>query len=266
MAEACKDLVKDLPYLRRYARALVGSQDRGDQYIRVCLETLLAEPERIAPDGNLQLQLFAVFHDVCTLLHAVEDPEEPGLEPAGHAPVEQRLARLPAIQKQVLLLVSLEGFSFQDTAYILHISEQEVRDHLDAARAEMQRQSAARVMIIEDEPLIAMDIARIVRGMGHTVCGTAADHDEAVALSVRTQPHLVLADIQLKGGDSGIQAVQDILRQVSVPVVFVTGFPERLLTGERLEPAFVVSKPFKPEVLTTVIGQALAMHPPRAAG
>lgn len=261
MSGTSQEILKHLPYLRRYARALVGSQERGDQYMRVFLEAILADPERIAPEGNLRTQLFAVFHDVCTLLHATdEDGAEGQLQ--GLVPVEARLSRLTPTQRQVLLLVSLEGFSFEDVGFILHLPESEVRDQLDAARKEMQRQHPARILIVEDEPLIAMDIARIVEEMGHTVCGTAANHAEAVALSKREAPHIVLADIQLKGGDSGIEAVQEILNGISVPVVFVTGFPERLLTGERLEPTFLVTKPFRPEALISVIGQALAMHPP----
>ncbi|TSD85209.1 response regulator [Mycobacterium sp. KBS0706] len=262
MTGTSQEILKHLPYLRRYARALVGSQERGDQYMRIFLEAILEDPQRVPADGNLRVQLFAVFHDVCTLLHATDGDDAAPLE--GLVPVETRLSQLTSTQRQVLLLVSLEGFSFEDVGFILHLPESEVRDQLDAARKEMQRQHPARILIVEDEPLIAMDIARIVEEMGHTVCGTAADHAEAVAVAKRASPHIVLADIQLKGGDSGIAAVQDILNGISVPVVFVTGFPERLLTGERLEPTFVVTKPFKPEALVSVIGQALAMHPPFA--
>ncbi|HEY9348651.1 MAG TPA: response regulator [Inquilinus sp.] len=262
MTGTSQEILKHLPYLRRYARALVGSQERGDQYMRIFLEAILEDPQRVPADGNLRVQLFAVFHDVCTLLHATDGDDAAPLE--GLVPVETRLSQLTSTQRQVLLLVSLEGFSFEDVGFILHLPESEVRDQLDAARKEMQRQHPARILIVEDEPLIAMDIARIVEEMGHTVCGTAADHAEAVAVAKRASPHIVLADIQLKGGDSGIEAVQDILNGISVPVVFVTGFPERLLTGERLEPTFVVTKPFKPEALVSVIGQALAMHPPFA--
>lgn len=263
MARKYDDLVKHLPYLRRYARALAGSQQRGDQYVRVCLEALMAEPQRIQSDVDLRLQLFSIFHDIWTIFDA-STPPAPVEEDLSGRPIEQGLAALPPREKQVLLLVSLEGFTFDQTAHILKISEGEVRDHLDRARAEIRRQASAPVLIIEDEPLIAMDIARLVIEMGHRVCGTASRKDEAIALARETLPALVLADIQLKGGDSGIDTVQEILRMIDAPVIFVTGFPERLLTGESLEPAFVVSKPFEPEMLKTAIGQALSMHPPRA--
>src|SRR3546814_1159248 len=84
--------------------------------------------------------------------------------------------------------------------------------------------------------MIAMEISRIVDEMGHSVCGTAARHADAVAIAATSHPALVLADIQLKDGDSGIAAVQEILQDWGVPIIFVTGYPERLLTGERVEP------------------------------
>ena len=61
-------------------------------------------------------------------------------------------------------------------------------------------------------------------------------------------------------GGSGITAVTDILRMSSVPVIFVTAYPERLLTGERPEPAFLITKPFEPETLDVAISQALAAY------
>jgi len=67
----------------------------------------------------------------------------------------------------------------------------------------------------------------------------------------------VLADIQLRGSDSGISAVKEIMQSMTVPVIFVTGYPERLLTGTQLEPAFVISKPFDPDLLRAAIAQAL---------
>ena len=63
--------------------------------------------------------------------------------------------------------------------------------------------------------------------------GTAASKDEAVAKARSQQPGLVLADINLGEGGSGIDAVTEILRSFDIPVIFVTAYPERLLTGER---------------------------------
>jgi CheY-like chemotaxis protein len=262
MSDASAEIVKHLPYLRRYARALLGAQDRGDEYVRVTLETYLAEPGRISGTTDFRLQLFSLFHDVWTVIAPEAGSDEP-FEPLGDKPPVRGVGMLPPRQRQVLLLISLEGFSFDDVAHILKIDNDEIRRDLDLARAELARIAKVRVLIIEDEPLIAEDIAELVTDMGHQVVGSAARENEALALAEERRPELILADIQLKGGDSGIRAVQNILRSTNVPVIFITGFPERLLTGEQLEPAFLISKPFEPEVLKAAIGQALTVHPPR---
>lgn len=262
MADASADLVRHLPYLRRYARALLGSQDRGDRYVRAVLESYLAEPDLIRPDGDARVQLFSLFHDLWTMIDPEADSEDrpDGLD--GET-VVRGVGQLPPRQRQVLLLISLEGFGFDEVSRILGLSLGEVRTELDGARREMSGLGSVRVLIIEDEPLIAEDIADLVSGWGHEVVGQAAREEEARRLAEEHRPELILADIQLKGGDSGIRAVQSILRSTNVPVIFITGFPERLLTGEQLEPVFLISKPFEPEVLKTAIGQALSVHPPR---
>ncbi|MDF2763040.1 MAG: hypothetical protein K0S81_18 [Rhodospirillales bacterium] len=259
MNDLSHEIARHLPFLRRYARALTGSQERGDRYVRVCLETILEEPGRIAPEEDPRLQLYSVFHDVWAVVQSVAPEDEGEAGGSGGDSLQQGLAALPAIERQVLLLISLEGFSYEETAQILGLERDEVRLLLHAAQEEMQRQTAASVLIIEDEQLIAMDLARIVEEMGHRLCGTAARQQEAIELAERTRPGLVLADIQLQNGDNGIQTVREILRRIDAPVIFVTGFPERLLTGEALEPAFVITKPFNPQTLKTAIAQALSL-------
>jgi CheY-like chemotaxis protein len=118
-------------------------------------------------------------------------------------------------------------------------------------------------MIIEDEAIIALHIKSIVVGLGHSVAGVARTRTEAVALAERSRPELVLADINLADGSSGIDAVKDILAEFDVPVIFITAFPERLLTGEKPEPAFLITKPFQPETVKAAIGQALFFHEAR---
>jgi CheY-like chemotaxis protein len=128
---------------------------------------------------------------------------------------------------------------------------------LDQASRDISSQVATDIMIIEDEPLIAMDIEDMVKGLGHNVTGIARTHSEAVELYHRTAPRMVLADIQLADGSSGIDAVNDILKNSTIPVIFITAFPERLLTGEKPEPAFLVTKPFNPDMVKALISQAL---------
>ena len=172
---------------------------------------------------------------------------------------------LPPVERQTLLLVSLEGFSFADTAYILGLTEAEARGFFNRAQEDIRRQAPATVLIIEDEKIIALDIASIVEEMGHSVCGVAEREHEALAMARTTKPQLILADIQLKDGDSGIVAVQEILKSTDIPVIFITGFPEYLLTGRTVEPVFVITKPFKSETLKAAIAQALSSSQPSAA-
>lgn len=258
------DIVRLLPYLRRYARALTGSQSTGDQYVRLCLEAILAEPDRIKNTDNLRVELFAVFHDAWDIVDSAL-PHAEGAAGGEPGDLPRQLAALPSPERQVLLLVSLERFSTAETARILGIDESDVVAKLDLARQELRRQASTRVLIIEDEPVIAMDIAGIVESLGHQVVGVASRHVEAVDLARQHGPGLVLADVQLQDGDSGIATVQEILLTMDAPVTKMTGFPERLLTGDRIEPAFIVTKPFDPETLKVAIGQALSFSSPPAA-
>jgi DNA-directed RNA polymerase specialized sigma24 family protein/CheY-like chemotaxis protein len=257
MADLAEILLEQLPYLRRYARALTGSQSRGDEYVRVCVEAILEEPERIDPSDS-RAQIYRTFHQVWSVLRGADADEPLGSDATRQGRVRLGLANLAPVERQALLLVALEEFSFEDAGYILGLTEDEARNAYQSAREEIQQQASVPVLIIEDERLIAMDLSRIVEAMGHTVCAIADREEEAIEAAARTNPALVLADIQLKDGDSGIIAVQEILKRITVPVVFVTGYPERLLTGERLEPAFLVTKPFEEETLKVAIGQALS--------
>jgi CheY-like chemotaxis protein/DNA-directed RNA polymerase specialized sigma24 family protein len=246
--------------LRRYARALTGSQDRGDQYVRLCLETIIAEPAKIRSDGDFHVQLFTVFHDCFRIFdRALGEDAGTGIQKDTFG---RQLASLPSLERQVLLLIQLENFSVAETGRILGLGDAEVVQNLSLAHEELKKQASARVLIIEDEPVIAMDIAGIVEALGHDVVGVAGRRSEAVDLAKRHLPDLVLADVQLLDGDSGIVTVQEILKSMTAPVIFVTGFPERLLTGDGMEPAFVVTKPFDPETLKVTIGQALSFAQP----
>jgi DNA-directed RNA polymerase specialized sigma24 family protein/CheY-like chemotaxis protein len=254
MSEMKHLIIQQLHYLRRYARALTGSQERGDRLIRESLEHLVQAPARLSGQRRLPVQLFRLFHETL-------DQPVPALAEAAADPMQrrvgERLAELSAGDRQALLLVHQEGFSPEDAAEILGIDAAEVEKHLDHAWADLKRQPPTDVLIIEDEPVIAMDVAQIVRGLGHNVIGIAARASQAVAKAREARPGLILADIQLEDGSSGITAVQTILKGAEVPVVFVTAFPERLLTGETLEPAFVVTKPFDASSVKVAVSQAL---------
>ncbi len=257
MSDLSREIIRHIPFLRRYARALTGTQEQGDHYVKVSLGSLLEDPARLATDIPLRLQLFKLFHDAFgASADALRDGRDvdPTLPPL---PVQKHLKQLPSRERQVLLLSTIEGFSAHDVGFILGISEPEASQLLERAKTDLMQQSRTAVLVIEDEPIIAFDIAGIVTEMGHRVIGTAATKSAAVAAARANRPGLILADIQLDDGSTGIDAVRDILDHFDVPVIFVTAFPERLLTGERTEPAFLVAKPFEPDVLKITIAQAL---------
>lgn len=250
-----------LPLLRRYARALTGTQASGDAYVKAALQAIVAEPSLVASAVDLRVQLYSVFQKIWSA-GDVNVPEEPQPLTSFEAIAGARLARVTPIQRQALLLKTLEGFDDQQTASIMDTTIQRVESLVEAATQELSEQTRAEVLIIEDEPIIAMDLEEIVGGMGHTVTSIAATRDEAVAAAETQKPSLVLADIQLADGSSGIDAVKDILGKFSVPVIFITAFPERLLTGERPEPTFLITKPFLSTAVQAAIGQALFFNQP----
>ena len=259
MSDVSAALLKHIPYLRRHARLLTGSQDVGDEYVRICLELVMAEPHHLA-DGDFKVQLFRAFHAVWRVVMTTISESSP-LECVDLSDrLEHGLTVLPPLQRRVLLLAVVEKFTHPQIAHILDLDEAEVGDLLARARQELHQQVSVPVLIIEDETLIAMELSRIMQEMGHTVVGVASREASAVQQAEQTSPGLVLCDIKLLDDDNGIAAAQRILQRFDVPVVFVTAFSEMLLTGGRLEPAFVVSKPFDDETLKVTVAQALSTY------
>ena len=251
-----QELAPHLPFLRRYARALTGSQAHGDAFVRASLETIVASPDEFPQEVDPRLGLYRTFHAIWSSANIEEEPGHAAeTDPEGIA--RARLSRITPLSRQALLLTSLEGFSSEDTAYLISATPADVDSLVAEAMAEIERQTHADVLIIEDEPIIAMDIESIVRDLGHNVTGVAVTRDEAIAQARKSPPGLVLADIQLADDSSGIDAVKDILAEFSVPVIFITAFPERLLTGERPEPTFLITKPFQRSTVKAAISQAL---------
>ncbi|APX66804.1 MULTISPECIES: response regulator [Sphingomonas] len=252
-----QQLAPHLPFLRRYGRALTGSQMHGDKYVRATLEAIVAAPDQFPRDVDPRLGLYRMFQGIWSSAN-YDELDNDGIDADGNEGLARaRLARMTPLSRQALLLTAMEGFTPEDAAYLIDVEPSEVENLVSEALAEIEKQTRARVLIIEDEPIIAMDIETIVRDLGHEVTGVAVTRDEAVALAMEDRPGLVLADIQLADDSSGIDAVKDILAEFEVPVIFITAFPERLLTGERPEPTFLITKPFQRSTVKAAISQAL---------
>jgi DNA-directed RNA polymerase specialized sigma24 family protein len=250
-----KEIAPILPYLRRYARALCGTQQDGDAYVVSTLEALVADPKSFPSTMPTRVGLYRVFTDIWSA-KAANAPY--GLEEhAEDAPGQRNLNLLTPRSRQAFLLRTVEGFSLEEVAKILDVGESEVPKLIDEAGKEIALHVATDVLIIEDDPAIAADIEALVRDLGHHVTGIARTHDEAVALAKSKVPGLILADIELADGSSGLDAVNELLKTFSIPVIFITALPERLLTGQRPEPAFLITKPYKVDAVKATISQAL---------
>lgn len=242
-----------LPYLRRFGRALTGSQESGDAYVVALLETYIAEPDTFADDEEPRVALYNSFLKIWNSV----DLNHQGSSREPDEPAQQSLDAISAQARQAFLLTSVEGFTPEQTARVLEQNPETVTKLLQQAGQEIAEQIETDVLIIEDEPLIAMDLQNLVEGLGHRVVGLARTHSEAIAAAKAKRPGLILADIQLADNSSGLEAVNEILLGFEVPVIFITAFPERLLTGQRAEPTFLLTKPFDVNMVRALISQAL---------
>jgi len=242
-----------LPFLRRYARALTGNQTSGDAYVSATLEALIQEPTVIDDSGGPRVALYRLFTKIWNSVGLNAKTSEIDLD----MPADTRLANLTPQPRQAFLLVALEGFPEDDAAKILDVDVATLRSLVEESGRELAAEIATDVLIIEDETFIAMDLETLVEGLGHNVMGVARTHAEAIALARQKTPGLILADIQLADGSSGLDAVNELLKTFEVPVIFITAYPERFLTGERPEPAFLIAKPFQPAMVSAIASQAL---------
>jgi CheY-like chemotaxis protein/DNA-directed RNA polymerase specialized sigma24 family protein len=250
------EIAPHLPYLRRFARALCGRQESGDAYVVALLESLVADPSLFPRGMDARAALYRVFLKIWDSLEINHAPQATGAG-ASDAAASRHLEALTPRPRQAFLLTAVEGFTPEETARIMDTEVADVSRLLDEAGREIAELVATDVLIIEDEPLIAMDIESIVTSLGHRVNAVTRTRKEAVDAAKRKRPGLILADIQLADGSSGLDTVNEILQFADVPVVFITAHPERLLTGERPEPAFLITKPFSPDTVKALISQAL---------
>ena len=250
-----KTIAPNLPYLRRFSRALTGSQNSGDAYVAAVLEALIADTTQFDLEISPRIALYRAY---CSLWESISiNLRKADFEPHWEATAQNQLSKIAPKAREAFLLMAVEGFTTDEVGIILGTSTSQTLALLKEASQTIVKQVATDVLIIEDEPIIAMDLERIMESLGHRVLGIARTQKEAVHLALTKHPKLVLADIQLADGSSGLDAANQILSNFPVPIVFITAFPERLLTGEKPEPAFLITKPFLPEMVKAVVSQAL---------
>jgi DNA-directed RNA polymerase specialized sigma24 family protein len=261
-------IAQHIPYLRRYARALTGAQNSGDSYVAATLEALVREPSLLDNAVQPRVALFRLFSTIWNSV-PVNGQTDALVD---LLPADRHLGHITAKPRQAFLLVSVEGFSEEDAAQVLGVDRATLQGLVEESGRELAAQIATDILIIEDEVLIAMDLENLVESLGHRVIGVARTRAEASTIATTRRPGLILADIQLADGSSGLDAVNDLLGEFEVPVIFITAYPERFLTGERPEPAFLVSKPYQPSMVSALVSHALffernaALRKQRVAG
>lgn len=243
MKKASETIEAELPFLRRYARAVLGNASAGDRAVEELLEQII---EAHIP-GIDRLTLFRQLEETLGQQHLCGSAKVPA-------------GRLTPASRRAFLITAMENFSEADAASIMGISGADVAKHLESAYQELESLNASRVLIIEDEPLIVGSLSFIVESLGHSVAGVAVTAQQAVAKASELRPDLILADIQLADGSQGTDAIDEIRARLSLPVVYVTAYPERMLSGRRGEPTFLITKPFRPAQVKAVVSQALFLQ------
>jgi DNA-directed RNA polymerase specialized sigma24 family protein/CheY-like chemotaxis protein len=251
------EVAAHLPFLRRYARALTGSQSTGDAFVKATLEAALADRDLADSLKGGRVPLYAAFNKLWSSAYLEVGADDSDVGGLHETAAQDQLKRITPLNRQALLLTTVEDFTETEAAQIMDVDEDGIGKLVQEAIEEIDRENSTSVLIIEDEPLISMQLEDLVRSLGHEICGTAATRRQAQNAVAEKMPGLVLADIQLADGSSGLDAVDDILSMGSVPVIFITAYPERLLTGDRPEPTYLITKPFQESTVRAAISQAL---------
>jgi len=259
MEAQARRLMAQLPYMRRYGRALTGSMTHADDLVTCGVEAALTEPEAYELDSSDELAQRRRLYGLMNRLFDADGgiPSTPPPTATPNHPIETALASLPELERRIFLLVSLEELSTVQAADVLGDSVETVREALGRAQTAMREQLVANILIVEDDAIIAYDLTETVLAMGHKVCGTAATMEEALATAAANQPSLALMDLRLAHGGSGITTAQALRETRALPIIFVTAFAEELKQRglDYLGP--VIKKPFTREQIERAITQAV---------
>jgi len=116
-----------------------------------------------------------------------------------------------------------------------------------------------RILIVEDEHIVAMGIKKMLKSLGYTVTGVASSGEDAISKTESTFPDVVLMDIMLKGDLDGVEAAREIRERFDVPIVYLTAYSDNniLERAKITEPFGYIIKPFDEKDLYSSIEIAL---------
>lgn len=253
-------LKERLPQLRRFARALIGDQSTGDALVLAALQHLSNDNEALTRASSPSAALYRSFIEIYRGAKGTALLEDLDHETFPYGS-DATLSDLTPETRQAFLLTTMEQFPDGVAAEILGVETSGFQKIIESSRKEVAEQLSASVFIIEDELFIASDLEEIVTELGHVVIGKARTREEAVKQLREIPADVILSDINLADGSSGVEAVNELLAiQTNVSVIFITAYSERLLTGLRPEPTFLIEKPFTKEQIRAILSQILFLR------
>ena len=239
-----------LAVVRQFSRVVFADRLIGDELMRMTLARVSIDP--MSSSSSVVDVVSAFLHS--WRLAMTERPSRPVL--FSDAALVGALPPPPSDDRLLLLLVDALGLAPDSAAQALGNGGNPV-EALVRARQALGVTSGARAVVVEDEPLIAADLHNILVRLGVEVVGQASDASMAINLAADTRPDVILADYNLRGSGTGLEAVLEINNHHDCPVVFVTGMPDRVLTGDDVEPDFVIGKPYTPDNIRAAVAHCL---------
>ncbi len=238
-----------LGVLRQLSRAAFADRLLGDELMRLTMARVALDPASSSASVD---DLAAAF---IQSWRAASKGGRGASVPFSNASLAGALPPPPDDARLLLLLVDVLGFTPQEGGRILGVRAPlpMLRDARDA----LSVRNGAKAVIIEDDPLIAADLKAIVEELGVTVVGLARSAQEAITEITSARPEIVLADYNLEGRATGLDAIEAMQGEHDCPVVFITGYPDRVLQGDEVEPDFVISKPYTPENVRAAVVHCL---------
>ena len=235
--------------LRQFARTIFADRLIGDEFV----SAVAAEVSR--KGGTLSDQPIEAFRTLIQKWRDISTASAP--RPFSNRALIVASGPPPDDAQLILVLMDILGFSAGETERILDPLSAPAEILLEQARQTISRLDGGSALIIEDEPLLAADLADLVERLGISVIGIARTAQKAIALAKNHRPSVILADYNLVGEKTGLEAVEEIQEEMNCPAIFITGFPEKVLTGESVEPDFVIAKPYTPQAVRAAIAQSL---------
>lgn len=237
--------------IRQFARAVTADRMAGDELANA----VMAEAGRSErPTGVTRAELFREF--ITKWREMADSKAAP--KPFSNSEYVRSLGPLPDQSRMVLLLSDVCGLSQRDVEYVLAPLSKPYEVLLEEGHAFVKaKHKESTALIVEDEPLIAADLKEVLESIGVKVVGQARTASQGSREALKKKPDVVLADYNLDGQKTGVDAVLAFQDEHDCPIIFITGYPDDVLKGDDVEPDFVIVKPYRPEAVQAAVAHCL---------